>query len=226
MRTKWRVPLDKQLLPVSGILSITVQKNTVLELHEPCNGKHLEVALRVQEGAQVVYITGSVQDLSLQVTLDARACFTQLFSSKQIEKRKQSFVLAGEKSKVEVVGSYLLIDGVSTFDVVQLHVAQNTLSNVNIKTVLDGTAQFEYRGTIRIEQSAQGSHAHQENKNLIVSNNAKALSIPSLEALNNDVKCGHGSAISYINEDHLFYLASRGIEHTVAKKMIIQGFIG
>ena len=135
-------------------------------------------------------------------------------------------MLAGQKSKVDVVGSYLLIDKISTFDVLQLHTAPKTTSSVELKTVLDGTAQFEYRGNIKIEQSAPGSSAHQENKNLVVSSQAKALSIPSLEALNDDVQCGHGSAVSYINEDHLFYLASRGIAQHVAKKMIIDGFIG
>lgn len=222
---RWRDPLDKQLLPVLGFIKIVVRKNTILELYEPQDGQQLEINLHIQEGAQVEYIVGYVQDISLHVVLDKSAKFTQVFSSKKIEKRKQTFVLSGQKSSINVVGSYLLINGVGMFDVVQLHSAPHTKSIVEIKTVLDGTASFEYRGNIKIEQTAPGSSAHQENKNLVVSQQAKALSIPSLEALNDDVQCGHGSAISYINEDHLFYLASRGIEYAVAKKMIIQGFI-
>lgn len=222
---KWKVPLDKQYLPESGSIKITVQKNKILELHEPKQGKELFVTLLLEDKARVVYVTGSLKNIQLEVTLGQQAQFEQTFSSVVEEQRKQVFILDGKQASVEVYGSYLLTKNKSNFEVVQLHKASQTSSSVELKTVLDGTADFEYRGIIKIEQSASGSSAHQENKNLVVSSQAKALSIPSLEALNDDVQCGHGSAVSYINQEHLFYLASRGIMHNAAKKMIIQGFI-
>ena len=223
---RWKAPLDKQYLPESGSLTITVQSNKTLELHEPKQSQELSVKLILEKKAHVVYITGSLKNINLEVTLDEQAQFEQTFASSVEEQRKQIFSLEGKQASVTVCGSYLLRKNKSNFEVLQLHKAPQTSSSVELKTVLDGTADFEYRGTIKIEQSAPGSSAHQENKNLVVSSQAKALSIPSLEALNNDVQCGHGSAVSYINQEHLFYLASRGIAHDVAKKMIIQGFIG
>lgn len=217
--------MDKQYLPKSGSITITVQKNTTLELHEPKKGQELFVTLLLEDKARVVYVTGSLKNIQLEVTLGEQAQFEQTFSSVVEEQRKQVFILDGKKASVEVAGSYLLTKNKSNFEVLQLHKAPQTASSVELKTVLDDTADFEYRGMIKIEQSAAGSSAHQENKNLVVSNQAKALSIPSLEVLNNDVQCGHGSAVSYINHEHLFYLESRGIVHDVAKKMIIQGFI-
>lgn len=218
--------MDKHLLPIAGHFTLTVPQDTVLELHEPQQGSTLLVELFLQEGARVIYHTGHVQELFLKVTLTAHAIFDQTFSSKHAEKRKQLFVLFGNGAQVTVTGSYLLAHNtLATFDVLQLHKAPNAVSDVTVKTVLDGKAQFEYRGTITIEPEGQGSQAHQENKNLIVSSQAQALSIPVLEALADDVQCGHGSAVSYVQEDHLFYLASRGIAPKQAKKMIIQGFL-
>jgi Fe-S cluster assembly scaffold protein SufB len=217
--------LDKQVLPSSGSINITVKENTKIKLYEPEQGANLEVIVHIHKGAQVEYITGSMQNINLHITLDEYALFTQKFSSNKVENRKQVFILSGQKSQVDVSGSYLLDAGIGMFDVVQLHSAPRATSTVEVKTVLDGKAQFEYRGNIKIEQSAPGSSAHQENKNLVVSSQAKALSIPSLEALNDDVQCGHGSAVSYINQEHLFYLSSRGIEYAIAKKIIIKGFL-
>lgn len=223
---KWKAPLDKHLLPNAGHYTITVPQDAVLELSEPQQGSTLSVELFLQEGARVIYHTGHVQELSLKVVLAAQALFEQTFSSKHPEKRKQLFILSGKQAQVRVTGCYLLVqDTLATFEVLQLHKAPNTVSDVTVKTVLDGKAQFEYRGTITIEPEGQGSQAHQENKNLIVSPHAQALSIPVLEALADDVQCGHGSAVSYLQEDHLFYLVSRGIAQEQAKKMIIQGFL-
>lgn len=212
-------------MPKSGFITITVSANRMLELHEPEKGQELSVKVILKHKARVVYITGSLKNIQLEVTLGEQAQFEQEFSSTVEEQRKQVFILDGKQASVKVSGSYLLTENKSRFEVLQLHKSPQTTSFVELKTVLDGTADFEYRGMIKIEQAAAGSSAHQENKNLIVSDQAKALSIPSLEALNDDVQCGHGSAVSYINQDHLFYLSSRGIVHDVAKKMIIQGFI-
>lgn len=223
---KWKAPLDKKFLPNSGKCSITVSQDSVLEIYEPQQGSTLSVELFLQKGARVIYHTGHVQELSFTVTLAAQAFFEQNFSSKHAEKRKQLFLLSGKDAQVTVSGSYLLSGhAFATFEVMQLHKAPNTVSAVMLKAVLDDKAKFEYRGTITIEPEAQGSKAHQTNKNLIVSSHAQALSIPVLEALADDVQCGHGSAVSYVQEDHLFYLASHGIAQEQAKKMIIQGFL-
>lgn len=223
---KWKALLDKQFLPCVGKYVITVPQDAVLELHEPEHGENLSVELFLQEGARVVYHTGYVKELSLKVVLAAQSTFEQVFLSKHAEKRKQCFVLSGKQAHVQVTGSYALEqDILATFEVIQLHKSPHTVSNVTIKTVLQGKAQFHYHGTITIEQEAQGSKAHQENKNLIVSEHAQARSIPVLEVLADDVQCGHGSAISYVQEDHLFYLVSRGVSQEQAKKMIIIGFL-
>lgn len=217
--------MDKQYLPKSGFITIIVSPNRSLELHEPKDGNELSVKIILKTNAQMLYVTGAFKNIQIEVVLAEQARFEQTFSSVFSEQRKQSFILEGKQSSVRVFGSYFLQKNISTFEVLQLHKAPQSTSSVELKTVLDGTAHFEYKGMIKIEQPASDSNAHQENKNLIVSDQAKALSLPSLEALNHNVQCGHGSAISYINQDHLFYLASRGVTQMRAKKIIINGFL-
>src|SRR5438105_3857422 len=71
-----------------------------------------------------------------------------------------------------------------------------------------------------------GRHAYQSNRNLLLSKQAKAYSIPMLEIINNDVRCTHGATVGPIDAEHLFYLESRGIPKSVAQRMIVQGFFG
>ena len=158
---KWKGPLDKQYLPKSGVVRITVQKNKTVTLHEPKEGNNLFVKLILKESARVLYVTGSIQTLYLHVTLCDKAHFEQNFSSQNSEHRKQVFILDGKKSQVQVSGSYALTQDKSYFEVVQLHTQSYASSSIAIKTVLDGTAQFEYRGTIKIEQQSHQTQAHQ-----------------------------------------------------------------
>ncbi len=83
-----------------------------------------------------------------------------------------------------------------------------------------------YAGLIKIEKRAARSDAYQANRNLVLSDKAKATSIPMLEIDNNDVRCTHGATVGPVDPEHLFYLRSRGIPESTAKRMLIQGFFG
>ncbi len=107
----------------------------------------------------------------------------------------------------------------------QIHTAPDTISNVDVKTVAQGTSTYRYEGTIVIEKNAVHSQAHQQHKTLILSPQAQVSSIPNLEVHTHQVACGHGSAIAHLDADHLFYLASRGLSYEQAKDLIVQGFL-
>lgn len=212
-------------MPTAGKHCVVVPQDTVCTIHEPKNGTILSVDVLLQEGASVEYKANHVQELNLQVTLDQGAHFNQHFAHTQAEKRSQTFILQGEQAGITVTGSYYLKSDTGLFTIMQHHRAPHTTSAVTLKAVLDGSSFFDYQGNILIEQQAAHVVAHQENKNLVVSKQAKARSIPSLEALNNNVQCGHGSAVSYIDQEHLFYLASRGIHESQAKDILIKSFL-
>jgi Fe-S cluster assembly protein SufD len=112
------------------------------------------------------------------------------------------------------------------FHTLQDHQVGNTRSDLLFKGALQDVARTVYAGLIRIEKGAARSDAYQANRNLVLSDHAKATSIPMLEIDNNDVRCTHGATVGPVDPQHLFYLRSRGIPERTAKRMIVQGFFG
>src|SRR5260370_13612685 len=110
------------------------------------------------------------------------------------------------------------------FQTLQDHRVGNTRSDLLFKGALEDVARTVYAGLIRIEKYAARSDAYQANRNLVLSDKAKATSIPMLEIDNNDVRCTHGATVGPVDPEHLFYLRSRGIPEATAKRMLIQGF--
>ncbi len=154
--------------------------------------------------------------------------------------------LLGEYADIKVDGAYLLQNKQqATVSVYQEHLVPHTSSNVMIKGVIKDSAYICYKGLIYIGVNAFNTDAEQKNKNILVGNNignsidnaidsagawdnvsARAHSIPSLEILNNDVRCSHGSAVGPIDKEQLFVLQSRGLDRLVATQVLIDGFIG
>ena len=107
----------------------------------------------------------------------------------------------------------------------QIHEAGHSTSSIDIKTVLGGHARCAYTGRIAIDRGAAGSEATQQNRNLLLSNKARASSIPELEILTDDVSCSHGATVSPIDEEQLVYLQSRGLSRQRATQLIVSGFV-
>lgn len=109
--------------------------------------------------------------------------------------------------------------------VLQQHLSPQTFSEALVKGVFYDEAKLIYEGLIKIEKSAQGSHAYQKNQNLLMSKRGFVESRPSLEILANDVFCTHGSTTGRLNSDQLFYLRSRGLTKPQAQNLLIKGFL-
>jgi Fe-S cluster assembly protein SufD len=136
-------------------------------------------------------------------------------------------VLKGEGSFSEMLGLY--------FADADQHFAQRTLqqhsgpyatSDLLYKGALKERSRSEYSGLIKVAKGAQGTDAYQANRNLTLSDEALARSIPQLEIEANEVRCTHGATVAPVEEEHLFYLMSRGIDRLTAQKLIVFGFFG
>ena len=112
------------------------------------------------------------------------------------------------------------------FRTYQDHVAPDTTSNLLYKGVVAGESRSVYTGLIRVRPDARGTNAFQTNRNLKLSDDAWAESVPNLEIENNDVKCSHASTVSPVDEDQRFYLESRGVPTAEAERLIVAGFLG
>jgi Fe-S cluster assembly protein SufD len=110
------------------------------------------------------------------------------------------------------------------YDTYQEHAAPRTSSDFLFRGALRDEATAVWRGMIRVEPEAQGTDAYQENRNLLLSRQAHANSVPGLEILANDVRCSHGATVGQVDRDQLFYLMSRGMSSSDAERLIVRGF--
>ena len=111
------------------------------------------------------------------------------------------------------------------FHSLQDHQAPRTMSDLLYKAALTDASRMIYTGLIRIAKTAKQTDAYQANHNLLLSQQAKAETIPMLEILADDVRCKHGATIGPVDEEQLFYLMSRGIPRTLAERILVRGFV-
>ena len=108
---------------------------------------------------------------------------------------------------------------------IQVHEAPHCTSNLLCKNALRNESKSVFSGLIKVEEDAQHTDAYQTNRNLLLSSQAEADSLPGLEILANEVKCSHGATTSKIDPQELFYLKCRGIAESDAEKLIALGFL-
>lgn len=134
-------------------------------------------------------------------------------------------LLAGSGSESDLTAVYFG-DGHQMLDfrTLQDHDAPNTRSDLLFKGAVEDTAQSVYSGLIRIRPDAQKSVAFQTNRNLVLTEGADARSVPNLEIEASDVKCSHASTVGPVDDDQLYYLATRGVPPEEAERLIVLGF--
>ncbi len=117
-------------------------------------------------------------------------------------------------------------EGAQTLDfrTFQDHAAPDTTSELLFKGALDGASRSIYTGLIRVRPEAVRTVAHQTNRNVKLSLDAWAESVPNLEIETDDVICSHASTVSPVDEDQRFFLESRGVPTVAAERLLLEGF--
>lgn len=104
------------------------------------------------------------------------------------------------------------------------HLVPNCRSDQDYKGVLKGHARAVFNGKVIVAKDAQHSDAKQQNKNLLLSANSEVDTKPQLEIFADDVLCSHGATVGQLDEEAIFYLATRGISRDEAAHYLIQAF--
>ncbi len=129
----------------------------------------------------------------------------------------------GENSTIKVMNLFLANGQKQEHKVSIIHKGKNSKSELHNRGLLS-SADMMLTGLVRIERFAENAEGMQKSDMLILKD-SKAISLPNLEILNNNVKCNHSSSITQIADEKLFYLQSRGISEIDAKEMMINAFI-
>ncbi|HJW91252.1 MAG TPA: Fe-S cluster assembly protein SufD [Anaerolineales bacterium] len=143
----------------------------------------------------------------------------------QLTKNFSDLDLTGEGATGRMSGFYFT-DGSQHLDhdTQQNHLARNTTSDLLFKGALKDRSRSVWQGMIYVAPGAQKTDGYQANRNLVLSRQARADSIPGLEIMADDVRCTHGATVGKIDPNEIFYLRSRGIPLREAERVIVEGF--
>ena len=92
------------------------------------------------------------------------------------------------------------------------------------KGALIDSSRVVWQGMIYVAPGSDKTDGYQANRNLVLSKNARADSIPGLEILADDVRCTHAATVGKIDPSEVFYLQSRGIPKIEAERLLVEGF--
>jgi hypothetical protein len=104
------------------------------------------------------------------------------------------------------------------------HLASHTESDTVWNSLLRESAQSLFVGNIAVPAGAKHSRGMEESHALLLSESARAESIPQLEIIENDVECSHGATASGLDPDRVYYLRSRGIPHATVENLLSSAF--
>jgi Fe-S cluster assembly protein SufD len=185
-------------------------------------------------GAKITYVCAqtwgdNVRALQMNTTTvdhDASAMSLNLHLGGRYSRFESLSRLIGEGGRSDLL-AVSVADREQEFDArtLQDHVSPHTASDLLYKNALDDRARCTFGGLIRVEPHAHFTDAYQKVRNLLLSDDAEANSMPGLEILADNVRCTHGATSGQVDADELFYLRSRGIPIFVAQRLIVSGFL-
>jgi Fe-S cluster assembly protein SufD len=163
---------------------------------------------------------------TLQATLGRSAAFsTHSISLGGALVRNDVNVTLSEGSDATVNGLYI-VNGTQHIDNHTLidHAMPHGTSHELYKGILDGKAHAVFNGKIIVRKDAQKTDSKQTNKNLVLSDDAVVDTKPELQIFADDVRCTHGATIGQLDAEALFYLQSRGIGKSQARRLLTYAF--
>ncbi len=195
---------------------------------------HGRIELILEPGAQLHYVR--VQNLGKQtrefllqraeVPQDATLTLANLNLGASLSKAHLGAELSGAGASSKIYGFVFGSEGQHIDQhTLQDHQAPHTSSDLKFKAALQDKSRMIFTGLIRIAAQAQHTEAFQENRNLLLTDKARAETIPMLEILADDVQCKHAASTGPVDDEQVFYLMCRGMSRRAAERLVVMGFI-
>jgi Fe-S cluster assembly protein SufD len=230
---------NTSIFPHLLLVTDELAKVTVIEHFRSCNRSAPGFACGVNDliagpGAKVTYVCTqswaenviALQMNSTTVDHDASAMSLNLHLGGKYSRFESLSRLIGEGGRSDLL-AVAVAKHQQEFDArtLQDHISPHTASDLLYKNALEDRARTIFGGLIRVEPHAHFTDAYQKVRNLLLSDDAEANSMPGLEILADNVRCTHGATSGQIEEDQMFYLRSRGIPTKVAQRLLVTGFL-
>ncbi len=218
-------------------LIIRLAANASLDLHEIYDGNEGSSQLQsiwidMQPGSRVQHSRNSFttgthwQYLRVNIGRDATYHLHNHSAGAELRRQDMQLICAAPGAHAEVtsaafIGSKTHLDQQITVE----HRAAHTTSEQTFHNIAAGGAKVTFNGRIHIHEHCASVDANLSNKNLSLGDNAVINTKPELEIYTDDVKCSHGATVGSLDQDHLFYCASRGIAPQQARTLLSQAFL-
>lgn len=201
---------------------------------ESSSGLHCgSVEMMLAAGANLRYVnlqnwshnTWHFSHQSAQLGQDASLQWTVGAMGSRLAKVNQQVSLAGPGANCQVNG-VLFTEGRQhlSYHTLQHHQAPHCQSDFLYKNALQDRSRTIWRGMIEVDPVAQQTNGYQRNDNLLLSDQARADSIPGLEIEADDVRCTHGATTGKVDEELIFYATCRGFTRLEATRLVVCGF--
>jgi Fe-S cluster assembly protein SufD len=193
------------------------------------------VEVLLGDSAQLTFVTLAewdadavqAQHVKFRIGKDSRVSHVQVALGGSLVRQFTSVEYAGRGGDAELWGLYFAVAG-QHFEHRQLvdHGVPDCRSYVGYRGALQGAAAHTvWVGDVLIRATATGTDTYEINRNLILTDGARADSIPNLEIETGEVVgAGHASATGRFDDEQLFYLMSRGISESEARRLVVRGF--
>lgn len=218
------------------IVAEKFSKSVVVLDHQGTAVVSENVEILVEDGAQLTVISlqewndDAVHASSQQVKLGRDAKFKHIVVSLggDLVRVTPSARFTAPGAEVELFGLYFADAGQHLEQRLFVdHAVANCKSNVLYKGALQGrNAHTVWVGDVLIRKEAEGTDTYEANRNLVLTDGARADSVPNLEIETGLIAgAGHASATGRFDDQHLFYLMARGIPEEVARRLVVRGFL-
>ena len=235
----WLTAENASVFPHTLLIADELSKVTVVEhfrsLHPERRGFACGVNdLVVGRGAKITYVclqdwnenTVALQMNATMAERDASAMSLNVHLGGAYSRFESFSRVTGEGARSDLLSISVGHDK-QEFDArtLQDHASPHTTSDLLYKNAVSDRSRVTFGGLIRVEPHAHYTDAYQTVRNLLLSDDAEANSMPGLEIMADNVKCSHGATSGQVHEDELFYLLARGIPKNVAHRLLVTGFL-
>ena len=189
----------------------------------------------LEDGANIEHIivddyandTYNIANICVKQSKDSNFISHNFSMGKKLSRRDYNIELDESGANCNLFGLYLVdnenhIDHHTTIE----HKEAYCNSNENYKGILSGKSTGVFNGRIHVHPDAQKTDAIQNNRNLLLSDDAIIHTKPELEIYADDVKCTHGATVGQLDEKALFYLRTRGLNQSKSQKMLMRAYVG
>jgi Fe-S cluster assembly protein SufD len=235
----WLANDNASVFPHTLLIADELSKVTVIEHFRSARPTARGFACGVNDlvvgrGAKITYVCAqnwneNVLSLQMNTTVverDASGKSLNLHLGGAYSRFESLSRITGEGGRSDLL-SVSVGSGSQEFDArtLQDHASPHATSDLLYKNALSDRSRNTFGGLIRVEPHAHFTDAYQTVRNLLLSDDAEANSMPGLEIMADNVKCSHGATSGQIDEEQLFYLLARGLPKSVAHRLLVIGFL-